>query len=157
MPTSLLTDDCQCENPIPNQVTEEDFWAQAGLLSLCLASDFDSWPWKCCYLYHNLESLHRSQNARTAHLCISWKQCKITYLWESSVRNPSLSKNRELRNSEYLLYHEPISWLSCCYYQLLDVWQTLLFVLLLQGTNFTTFPSWQCLTISIRNTSVTVS
>lgn len=46
MPKSLPTDDSVYESLTTHQITAEDLWVQAGLVSLCVAPDFDCWPEK---------------------------------------------------------------------------------------------------------------
>lgn len=43
---SLPTDNSVCESLIPHEITAENLWVQAGLVSLCVAPGFDRWPEK---------------------------------------------------------------------------------------------------------------
>lgn len=153
MPKPLAAGDSVCESSVPTQVTycRDPLHPGRSGKSLCsprfwLLDGTTTWE---AYRDHRMEEYY-------IYICIAWKEWKISYLWESSVRNFFLSKNRELRNSEYLLHCEPNSCISFCYYQLLNVWRSLLLVLLFQLANFTTLTSWLHLTVSVINILVMI-
>lgn len=141
MPESLPTDDILCESSIPIQVpyyTGKPPDPGRSGKSMCSPQFWllESITTQETYREHRTEEYYIC-------VCIACKEWKMTYLWESS-----LSKNKELKNSKYLLHCEPNSCLSFCCYPLLNIWWSLL---LFQLTNFTAFPSWLHLTVSATN------
>lgn len=99
-----------------------------------------------CY---NLRGEQRPQNGRIPCMCLQClKGVENDLPLKSSVRN-SLCKTKELGNSEYLWHWSLASCMSFCYYQLLNVWWSSLLVLFFQLPNFTAFPLWWNLTVSL--------